>query len=58
MLKWLRTIDDAVFSPPHKFETVLGFGVSRLGLAFERESEERAKQETPSRQEGPKTSRR
>lgn len=39
MLNWLRRIDDAVFSPPHKFQTILSFVVLRLGLVFEQESD-------------------
>ena len=34
MLDWLRRIDDVIFAPPHRFETILAFVVLRLGLAF------------------------
>ena len=52
MLDWLRRIDDAVFGPPHRFETVLAFVVLRLGLAFE-EAGESTGQEELSRQPTP-----
>jgi hypothetical protein len=40
MLDWLRRIDDVIFAPPHRFETILAFVVLRLGLAFEPEADE------------------
>ena len=39
MLDWLRRIDDAIFSPPHRFE-ILAFVVLRLGLTFVSEADE------------------
>jgi len=50
MLDWLRGIDDSVFSPPHRFETILAFVVVRLGLVFEHERDERSGQEPPSKE--------
>jgi hypothetical protein len=35
MLKWLRRLEDLLFSPPHRFDTILAFVVVRLGLVFE-----------------------
>ena len=57
MLNWLRRIDDVVFAPPHKFETILAFVALRLGLAFEDESEERPNQRVPSTEEKPNQTR-
>ena len=34
MLNWLRRLDDAVFSPPHRFEMILRLVVSELRLEF------------------------
>jgi hypothetical protein len=50
MFSWLRRIDDAVLSPPHRFETVLAFVVSRMEASFEDESGKNAKQDAPSGQ--------
>lgn len=41
MFDWLCRIDDSVFSPPHRFETILTFAVVRLGLVFEPGADER-----------------
>lgn len=54
MLNWLHRIDGLLFAPPHTFETILAYVVVRLGLAFEDESDERPKRETPSTQKRPK----
>jgi len=48
MLNWLRRIDDTIFAPPHKFETILAFVVLRLGLVLEDESDEGAEHGMPS----------
>ena len=39
MFDWLRRIDDAAFSPPHRFETILAFVALQFGLSPENESE-------------------
>ena len=57
MPKWLRKIDDAIFSPPHRFETILAFVVLRLGLVFEQDSDQRPGQEIRSDQPHPKSQR-
>ncbi len=57
MFDWLRRLDDAIFSPPHKFETILALVVSQLGLVFEDGSDERADQGTPKKQETRRESR-
>ena len=53
MFNWLRRIDEAVFSPPHKFETILAFVVLRLGCTFEDEPGERASRDAPSEKKQP-----
>ena len=44
MLNWLRRIDDAIFSPPHKFEIILPLVASRLGSDYGDDSDEHAEQ--------------
>jgi hypothetical protein len=34
MFRWLTAIDETVFSPPHKFETVLALVGPYIGLVF------------------------
>lgn len=34
MREWLRKIDDRLFSPPHRFETIFAFITVRLPLVF------------------------
>jgi hypothetical protein len=53
MWNWLRRIDDSIFSPPHKFETILALVALKLGLDFEDESHEPGKQDAPSEQTPP-----
>lgn len=55
MLNWLNIIDDVLFSPPHRFETILAFVVLRLGLISEYESEDLSKQKRPAKPKGPKS---
>jgi hypothetical protein len=43
MGNWLHRIDEAIFSPPHTFETILALVAVRLGLVFEEESDETTK---------------
>jgi len=38
MIAWLRSIDERLFSPPHKFNTILAIIALQLGLTFEEES--------------------
>ena len=53
MSNWLRRIDDALFSPPHKFETVLALVMLRLGCTLDDESAERVEQNESSQQTEP-----
>jgi HEAT repeat protein len=34
-MNWLRKLDDALFSPPHAFQTILAFVAVRLSLVFD-----------------------
>jgi hypothetical protein len=34
-MNWLRRLDDALFSPPHTFQTILAFVTVRLSLVFD-----------------------
>jgi hypothetical protein len=47
MIDWLRSIDDALFSPPHKFQTILALVVAQLGLDFEQEAGEQTQPQIP-----------
>ncbi len=40
MIKWLRKLDDVLFSPPHTFSTVLAFVAIRLTLDFQSGADE------------------
>jgi hypothetical protein len=57
MFNWLRRIDDAVFAPPHRFETILAFVVLRLGLVFESDRDESTEPETKSQPPQPRSHR-
>jgi hypothetical protein len=53
MFKWLRKIDEIIFSPPHRFEAILAFVVLRLGCDFEDEAGEHLEQNALSEQTRP-----
>lgn len=46
MMNWLRRIDEAVFSPPHLFQTALAFVTVRLSLVFDLKAEQSGKVES------------
>ncbi len=53
MFNWLRRIDDALFSPPHKFEAVLALVMLRLGCTLDGESGERVERNESSQETEP-----
>ena len=53
MFNWLRRMDNALFSPPHQFQSILAFVVLRLGCTFEDESSESTEQNAPSERTQP-----
>ena len=52
-MNWLRRLDDALFSPPHTFQTILAFVTVRLSLVFDSGREQSANVESQAAEESP-----